>query len=252
MTLHDTRRTVRIVLLPILATGIVTGAGIAAETASDKISYSRDIQPILSENCFLCHGRDASSREAKLRLDKPDYAFAERADGEPAAIVPGQPEKSELVRRIRMDDHEDMMPPSDSKKSLTVGQRELLVQWVAEGADYEEHWAFAKVSRPALPGVKDPGWVSNPIDRFVLARLEADGLAPNPPADANTLERRLSFDLTGLPPSVDAVDALVREPESYAKRVDALFPSEHYGEHRDRYWLDAARYGDTHGLHLDK
>ena len=244
-------RTTRRLILPILAWGVATSIGIATEPESAKVSFSRDIQPILSENCFLCHGRDPSSRKAKLRLDKAEFAFAERPDGELAAIVPGEPGKSALVQRIQSSDSEDIMPPPKSKKSLTAEQRQLLVQWISEGADYEEHWAFAPARRPALPEVRDAAWVSNPIDRFVLARLESAGLAPNPPAGSNTLARRLSFDLTGLPPSPQALAGFSPDPEGYSRAIDVLFASSHYGEHRARYWLDAARYGDTHGLHLD-
>ena len=227
----------------------------AEPPSENTVSFSRDIQKILSEKCFKCHGHDPSSRKAKLRLDKSDYVFAPRPDGEPQPIVKGKPDESELIYRITTDDEDELMPPPDYKKPLSQDEIDLLKSWIAEGADYEEHWAFTEIKRPALPEIADVRWQNNPIDRFVFATLDEQGLTPNQPADRNTLIRRVSFDLTGLPPTPELVEAFVNDPASigdaYRKVVEQLFRSPHYGEHRARYWLDAARYGDTHGLHLD-
>ena len=228
----------------------------SAETGSkESVSFGRDVLPILSEKCFKCHGHDPSSRKAKLRLDKSEHAFAARPDDGPPTIVKGNPEESELIYRIKTDDSDEIMPPPKYKKPMSEEEIAILEKWIAEGADYEEHWAFSAPVRPAAPEGGASEWGSNPIDRFVYEKLQDSGLKPNPPADRPTLIRRASFDLTGLPPSAESVEAFVNDPASdedaYREVVDALLRSRHYGEHRARYWLDAARYGDTHGLHLD-
>jgi hypothetical protein len=209
--------------------------------------YNRDIRPILAENCFACHGPDSAARKAKLRLDVRDEAV------KAGAIVPGKPDESEAVRRVLTEDGDELMPPPKTKKTLTKGQKELLRQWIAVGAEYQKHWSLIAPTRPPLPAVKDKGWVRNPIDNFILAKLEAAGLKPAPEADRRTLARRLSLDLTGLPPAPADVERFVNDtaPDAYETYVDRLLKSPHWGEHRGRYWLDYARYADTHGIHFD-
>lgn len=213
----------------------------------DRIEYNRDIRPILTENCFTCHGPDSASRKAKLRLDIRDNAI------ERGAIVPGQPEKSGLVERINAKAARDLMPPTKSHKKLTMAQKELLRRWIAEGAEYQPHWSFLTVKRPKLPAVKNKTWARTPVDHFILAELEKKGLTPAPEADRWTLGRRVSLDLTGLPPTPAALEAFVNDPrpDAYEHFVDALLKSPQWGEHRGHYWLDAARYADSHGIHFD-
>jgi hypothetical protein len=225
-------------------------AGLAAGSvgrADEKLRYNRDVRPILAENCFPCHGPDSAARKAKLRLDTRDAAV------EAEAIVPGKPDDSGAVQRIFAEDESERMPPAKTKKVLTAAQKETLKRWIAEGAEYEKHWSLIPPARPAVPEVKDKAWVRNPIDAFVLAELEKRGLKPAPEADRRTLARRLSLDLTGLPPKPEDVEAFVNDksPDYYEKYVDKLMDSPHWGEHRGRYWLDAARYADTHGIHFD-
>jgi hypothetical protein len=219
----------------------------AAQAAPGKLEYNRDVRPILAENCFACHGPDSAARKADLRLDVRDMAM----EGE--AIIPGRPEKSTLVERVFSTSKSEVMPPHKTNKKLTDAQKAVLRQWIAEGAEYQPHWSFIPPTRPTPPAVKNQKWVKNPIDRFVLARLEAAGLAPAPEADRRTLARRLSLDLTGLPPDPKDVEEFVadRSADWYEKYVEKLMRSAAWGEHRGRYWLDAARYADTHGIHFD-
>ena len=237
----------RFCLLLLLAS--VAGARLSG--APTTVEYNRDIRPILTENCFACHGADSASRKAKLRLDYFEDATAKREDSAPA-IVPGKPDQSEVIKRI-FDTGDDIMPPENSHKTLTAEQKNLLKRWVAQGAKYQPHWGFIAPQRPALPKVKNQKWVRNPIDQFILARLEQEKLKPAPEADRRTLARRVSFDLTGLPPKPEDVEAFVNDksPDAYEKLVDKYLASPHWGEHRGRYWLDAARYADTHGIHFD-
>jgi hypothetical protein len=215
--------------------------------AAEPLEYNRDIRPILAENCFTCHGPDSAARQAELRLDQREAAI------EHDAIVPGKPAQSSLVTRVFSDDADERMPPADSKKKLTEAQKELLKRWVAEGAEYQPHWSLIAPTRPKPPAVKNAAWVKNPIDAFVLAKLEAAGLSPAPEADRRTLARRLSLDLIGLPPEPKVVEEFVadRSDRAYERLVDRLMQSQHWGEHRGRYWLDVARYADTHGIHFD-
>jgi hypothetical protein len=215
--------------------------------ADDAIQFNRDIRPILSENCFRCHGPDSASRKADLRLDKRAVAI------EMGAIEPGKPGDSSLIERIFSTDPKEMMPPPSTRKELTAAQKDLLQRWVAAGAEYEPHWSFIPPQRPAPPAVKNPAWAKTPIDRFILARLEAAGLQPAAEADRRTLARRASFDLTGLPPAPEQVEQFVNDTaqDAYEKYVDRLLALPQWGEHRARYWLDAARYADTHGIHID-
>ncbi len=230
----------------ILAFGAVLFAAAGAR-AADRISYNRDVRPILAENCFACHGPDSAARKAKLRLDRHDDAVTA------GALVPGKPGESEAVKRIFSDDPAELMPPPKSRKTLTAAEKDLLRRWVAAGAEYQPHWSLIAPTRPEPPAVKDVGWVRTPVDRFILAKLEAAGLKPAPEADRRTLARRLSLDLTGLPPEPADVEAFVNDAgaDAYEKYVDRLMQSAHWGEHRGRSWLDAARYADTHGIHFD-
>lgn len=214
------------------------------------LEFNRDIRPILAEHCFACHGSDSESREADLRLDVRDAAI------ESGAIVGGNPDDSELLSRLFTEDADLIMPPPDLKKPLTDEQKDLLKQWITEGAEYQSHWAFVAPQRPELPEVHNDAWPKNPIDRFVLAQLEAKDLSPAPAADARTLFRRLHLDITGLPPTPGDIDTFVNDMETGSEQalsawIDRLMDSTVWGEHRARYWLDAARYGDTHGLHFD-
>lgn len=224
-----------------------------------KVDFNRDISPILSNNCFYCHGPDPKHREADLRLDHRDEAVKEH-DGH-AAIVPGKPEASALVARITSTDADVQMPPPDSNKKLTPKQIALLKQWIAEGAEYRSHWAYAPLKRPTPPAVSKEvhAWARGPIDRFVAARLADEGLAPADAADPATLCRRLYFDLTGLPPTPEEVEAFTaaygdratREP-AYEALVDKLLASPQFGERMAMWWLDLVRYADTVGYHGDQ
>ncbi len=221
--------------------------GAAGARAAETLEYNRDVRPILAENCFACHGPDSAARKASLRLDQRDEAI------KAGAIVPGSPDKSALIERICATDPTEVMPPPKTLKKLSAAQKDILQRWIAAGATYQMHWSFLPPQRPALPAVKNAAWVRNPIDQFILAELEKRGLKPAPEADRRTLARRLSLDLTGLPPSPAEVEAFVndRAPDAYERYVDQLLRSPHWGEHRGRYWLDAARYADSHGIHFD-
>ncbi len=240
----------RVCLRPLICS-LLLPAALAAATAPAKITYNRDIQPILAENCFTCHGADSAARKAGLRLDHFETATNQLEDGA-AAIVPGRPDQSEMIRRIFAED-DDHMPPAKVNKVLTPAQKELLKKWIAAGAIYEPHWSFIPPVKAPLPKVKNTQWVKNPIDSFILARLEQEKLRPNKEADKRTLIRRVSLDLTGLPPTPEQVEAFVSDqsPDAYEKVVDRLLASPAWGEQRAHYWLDAARYGDTHGIHFD-
>lgn len=229
-----------------------SGHGSSAKHApSAPLDFDLDVRPILSENCFKCHGFDPGQRQAGLRLDIAESALSKLASGR-AAIVPGDLKASELVERISL--HGGIqMPPPGSGKTLTAGQIATLKRWVAEGAHYKLHWAFVAPVRPAIPAVHNKRWPRNPIDYFVLARLEKEGLPPSPEADKATLLRRVTQDLTGLPPTLAELDAFLTDqsPDAYEKVVDRLLASPHYGERMALTWLDLARYADTHGYHID-
>ncbi len=218
-----------------------------------ELSFNRDIRAILSQNCFQCHGPDGNSRKAGLRLDEFDSATAER-DGV-RAIVPGNPAGSELVARIHSADPDEVMPPPEAKlPALTPEQKETLATWISQGAKYEKHWAYIPPVRPTAPTAQGDRWAANDIDRFILRRLREAGLQPSGEADRHTLARRLSFDLTGLPPTPEQADAFTNDksPEAYGKLVDSLLDSEAYGEHWARMWLDLARYADSAGYADDQ
>jgi hypothetical protein len=229
-------------------------AGLSAMPAR-AIDFNRDVRPILSNNCFKCHGPDAAERKAGLRLDAQEHALKSSESGA-RAIVPGKPDESELVRRILAGDDE-RMPPPDSNKRLSDAEKTLLKEWVAAGAPWQEHWAFLAPKRPPVPVASPDGasreWPRNPIDHFILARLQAEKLAPSAEADRPTLIRRLSLDLTGLPPTPEEVDRFVGDAgaDAYERLVERLLQSPRYGERLAQEWLDAARFADTNGYHID-
>ena len=220
--------------------------------ADRKIEFNRDVRPILSNNCYQCHGPDKNQLQAGLRLDKPEIATAKLESGQ-TAIIPKDLVSSGLVARIISTDPNEKMPPPDSGKSISPEEIEILKQWVAQGAEFQGHWSFIPAVRREPPATRFTEHVRNEIDRFVLSRLEAEGLTPAPEADKISLIRRATIDLTGLPPTPKEVDAFLSDnsAEAYERVVDRLLQSPRYGEHQGRIWLDAARYGDTHGLHLD-
>jgi cytochrome c553 len=223
-----------------------------AAKAPAKVQFGRDILPILSTNCFTCHGPDEKARKAKLRLDLAETAFRKLRSGT-YAIVPGHPEKSELITRIFAKEDSERMPPPRSNHKLKEAEKQLLQRWIAEGAEYQRHWAFVAPKRPPLPAVKNKGWVRDPIDYFILARLEKEGLTPAPEADRYTLARRVCLDLTGLPPTIEAVDRFVQDkaPDAYERFVEEVLRSPAYGEHWAHVWLDLARYADSNGYATD-
>ncbi len=222
-----------------------------ANAASTGVDFQRQVRPILSDNCFLCHGPDPSTRMANLRLDTREGAMGMRKNGAP--IVPGKPEESLAIKRIFAEKPAMRMPPVYSHRSLTPEQKDTLRRWIEQGAPWKEQWAFIAPVRPQLPAIKAKQWPRNPIDNFILAKLEAKGLEPAPEADRRTLIRRVALDLTGLPPAPAEVEAFLKDksPQAYEKVVDRMLASPRYGEHRARYWLDAARYADTQGIHMD-
>ncbi len=227
-----------------------------AAPAADKVSFNRDIRPILADRCFACHGPDGNKREADLRLDRPDSAVGN--DGQERAIIAGNPDASELMQRITSEDADERMPPVDFGKPLSQEQIELLRRWIEQGAGYETHWSLVPLTRPAVPQDTTTGATPvsspHPIDAFIARKLHAAGLSPSRPAAPRTLARRLAFDLTGLPPTAEQVAALERTPsdEVYRQLVDELLASPRYGERMAVYWLDLVRYADTLGFHGDQ
>lgn len=224
------------------------GIAVAEDSAPElPIIFNRDIRPILSENCFFCHGPDAGHREADLRLDVRDEAVA-------AAIIPGDASASPLIDRILSDDPDLVMPPPTTGRALTDEQRQLLRRWVDSGAEYQSHWSLVPPMRSQPPAVDEPGWQPHPVDRFLLAAMQARGLTPQPEADRETLIRRLAFDLTGLPPTLEQIDAFLRDeqPLAYERLVDSLLASPRFGERMAADWLDVARYSDSYGMQVDR
>ena len=215
--------------------------------SEDSVSFNRDVRPILAAKCFACHGPDEEQRQAELRLDVREAALAQEA------FVPGEPDESELIRRLSSDDSDERMPPEGSDQ-LSAAEQTVLREWIAAGAKYEQHWSFIPPQQLALPTVAEADWPRNAIDHFVLARLEAEGLQPSPSADRYTLCRRVYLDLIGLPPTPEQADAFVddKDPRAYEKLVDRLLESQHYGERWARLWLDLARYSDTNGYEKDR
>jgi mono/diheme cytochrome c family protein len=212
---------------------------------SGAVEFNRDIRPILSDHCFTCHGPDATHRQAGLRFDTPD--------GPGWVIAAGHPEQSEIIRRITATDGDQMPPKTSGKKPITASEAELIRRWIAQGAQYQPFWSFIPPKRPALPDVANKAWARNPIDRFILARLEREGLHPSPEADKRILIRRVTLDLTGLPPTPTEVEAFVADtsPDAYEKVVDRLLASPRYGERMAFRWMEAARYGDSNGYQTD-
>jgi len=216
-----------------------------------SIEYDRDVRPIFSDNCYQCHGPDEKARKAKLRLDMKDSAF--RVEDGVAIIKPGKSAESELFRRITTQDLDDLMPPPKSNHKLTPRQIDLIKQWIDSGAKWSSHWAFNPIQSPQLPVIRNKQWPANEIDRFILARLERENLSPPPQADRERIIRRVTFDLTGLPPTLSEIDAFLadKSPNAYEKVVDRLLQSPRYGERMAATWLDLARYADTYGYQMD-
>ncbi|HEX4132397.1 MAG TPA: PSD1 and planctomycete cytochrome C domain-containing protein [Pirellulales bacterium] len=227
---------------------LTAGAMPHAAAAADRVDFDRHIRPILSDKCFFCHGPDQKHRQADLRLDERDSAVADKA------IVPGKPEESELIRRITSDDADETMPPPESHKELTPSEKTLLRRWIADGAEYQAHWAYRPLAKPRVPRLNDAGWVRNPIDSFVLEELRSRKIEPSPEADRATLLRRLSLDLTGLPPTPAEVAAFLDDtsPNAYERQVSRLLASPRYGERMAVPWLDLVRFADTVGYHGDQ
>lgn len=251
-------RSVGLIGLILLGAGTMAAPPVAkpkspvkAESVPARVDYDRDVRPILSENCYKCHGFDPGQRQAGLRLDTQEGAFAALASGA-HAVVAGNPAASGVMQRV-LAGGALHMPPVSTGKKLTAAQIATLKQWIVQGGKYDAHWSFVPPKRPALPVVHNAVWSKNPIDRFVLARLEKEKLKPSAEADRITLIRRLSFDLTGLPPTPAEVDAFVNDKsqDAYEKVVDRLLANPHYGERMAVSWLDLARYADTHGFHID-
>jgi hypothetical protein len=224
---------------------VLPAAALAADAPAKHVDFSRDVRPILSDNCFNCHGPDEKRRMAGVRLDTPE--------GARAVVTPGAPDKSRIYVRVAHADARRRMPPPSTGRKLTEAQVATIKHWIESGAEYKLHWAYQAPKRADPPAVKNARWVRNPIDNFVLARLEAEGLRPSAQADRATLLRRLTFDLTGLPPRPAEIDAFVadKSKDAYEKQVDRLLASPHYGERMAMPWLDLARYADTHGFHID-
>jgi hypothetical protein len=236
--------------LAIAGIAILGAPAAHSATGSKPVDFDRDIRPILSDRCFACHGPDSQKRLANLRLDLKDGgAFSKRGDY--TLITPGDSSHSRLYERISAS--KQRMPPASAGPALTAQQVASIQRWIDEGAKWEVHWSYVAPQRPDLPEVKDAHWARNPIDRFVLARLEREGLKPSSEADKVTLLRRVTFDLTGLPPTPAEVDAFLsdKSPNAYDKRVDELLKSPRYGERMAMQWMDLARYADTHGYHID-
>jgi hypothetical protein len=241
-----------------VAAALLVSAGCQSKRAGtatqQHLDFNQDVQPILASNCFSCHGPDPEMRKANLRLDLEESAFRKRP-GKPDAIVPGHPESSELIRRIESKDPHELMPqsPLGEAKPMKPQDIAILKEWVAEGAHYRPHWAFEKPVRAALPAVQQEQRVQTPIDTFILAKLQKEGLHPSPEADKRSLIRRVTLDLTGLLPTPEQVNEFVADasPQAYEHLVDRLLASPAFGEQRARYWLDYARYADTYGLHFD-
>ncbi|RYD39864.1 MAG: DUF1549 domain-containing protein, partial [Verrucomicrobiaceae bacterium] len=250
-------------ILPVLSGCLLASCDRAATVVSarsdaaegQKLSFNTHIQPILSENCYHCHGPDSGTREPKsepLRLDREKYAFEKREDGNPV-IVKGDPGASLLIRLLKTQNSEEVMPPPKSHKELTPEQIATIERWVSEGAEYEEHWSFIAPQKAPIPPVTHPELVNNPVDAFIQDKLAKNHLSPRPVEDPRVLIRRVSLDLTGLLPDAADVEAFSKEPSdvNYQKYLEKLFSTQAYAEHRTRYWLDYSRYADTHGLHFD-
>jgi hypothetical protein len=230
--------------------GLLVCCGVGVGASAKPIDYDRDVRPIFSENCYPCHGPDQNKRKAGLRLDQKDGAFAKLRDGS-FALVPGDLTKSQLAYRIAPSDPQDIMPPSKTGKKLSVEQVNVLRQWITTGAAWEPHWSFVAPKHLLPPAVHGADWPRNPIDYFILAGLEEEGLRPSPPAPPAVLLRRLSLDLTGLPPTAEQSARWLRQNDPVAAAVSELLAGPHFGERAAADWLDVARYSDTHGFNND-
>jgi hypothetical protein len=243
----------RLIQLPWLALLAVAQLGPAAlaDNAQATVEFNRDVRPILAASCFRCHGPDKARRKAELRLDTEEGARADH-DGR-SAVVPGDPDASEMLHRLTTEEPEERMPPAESGLTVSPGQIATLRRWIEQGAKWQPHWSLIRPRRPSLPEVSQDEWARNPIDRFILTRLEREGLQPSPPAERTTLIRRVTLDLTGLPPTLEEVDAFLadRAPGAYERVVDRLLSSPRFGERMAKRWLDAARYADTNGYQSD-
>src|SRR6266496_6191754 len=244
-------RLTALTLLAACSTGATLAASAKKQSVTEPVDFSSQIRHLISSKCFSCHGPDESSRKAKLRLDLREEAIKDHKGS--LAIVPGDAAGSELVRRITTADPDDLMPPPKTGRTLSAAEIDLLKRWIQQGAPYSPHWAFVQPERAALPAVKMRSWPRNAMDYFILAKLEKNGLKPSPPADRYTLVRRLSLDLTGLPPTPAEVSAFAndQQPDAYERLVDRLLRSPAYGERWARLWLDLARYADSAGYGSD-
>ncbi len=238
-----------------LLLGILVGLGsvVASRAATGPVDFRREIRPVLAGACLPCHGFDAKARKAGLRLDEREAALKPAVSGA-VPIVPGAPEQSEVYRRITHPDPGEVMPPSGAHKPLTEEQKDLLRRWIAEGAEYREHWAFVPPRRPELPRVPSGDWARSEVDVFILAGLEREGLGPSGEAEGTSLLRRVTLDLTGLPPTREELDAFARDTRegAYERAVDRLLASPRYGERMAQDWLDAARFADSNGYQVDR
>jgi hypothetical protein len=219
-----------------------------------KLDFNIHVKPILSDKCFSCHGPDKNTRKADLRLDTEEGAYAALKAGGGKVIVPGSIGRSEFVHRILTDEAEILMPPATSNLSLTAAEKATLIEWIDQGAEYKKHWAFIAPKKPAVPNIIDAGWkANNPIDKFVQATLETKGYAPSAEADKERLIRRVTLDLTGLPPTVEEIDAFVNDKsaDAYDKLVNRLLSTDAYAERMAMDWMDVSRYADSHGMHAD-
>lgn len=237
-----------IIVCACMAAATFVGTGLAQDESQSTVKFNRDVKPILAKKCFSCHG--PADQEGSLRLDEREVATGEADSGE-IAIVPGSPEESELIRRITSHDEFEKMPPEGD--AVSAEDVEVLKTWIREGAKYQGHWAFEPLTHPTAPKVKHEGWVKNDIDNFILARLEDAGLEPNPQASKRTLIRRAYYNLTGLPPTKEDIEAFEADesPDAYSKLIDKLLASDHYGEKWGRHWLDLVRFAETNSYERD-
>ncbi|MEO2031002.1 MAG: PSD1 and planctomycete cytochrome C domain-containing protein [Planctomycetaceae bacterium] len=231
---------------------VALAVGALTANAGERLDFSRDIRPILADACFHCHGADAEKRQAELRLDSSDNALADRHGTR--VITPGDADHSELYRRISSSDPDEQMPPPESVRTLTRQEKAAIRRWIEQGATWQEHWSFVPPQRPAVPKVSDKEWPIHDLDRFVLARLDDARLQPSPGLERNRLLRRVTLDLTGLPPTLQEIDDFLKDdsPAAYERVVDRLLKSDRYGEHMAALWLDLARYADTDGYQDDE
>ena len=230
---------------------VIALAFVAVPVATARVTFNRDVLPILSDTCFACHGPDSATREAGLRLDREKDAKRTRKGI--SAIVPGDPEASEMIKRIFTDDPDDVMPPPDSRRGLTDKEKQFLREWIKDGAKWEKHWAFVAPKSPPVPPAKDPAWPINPIDHFILRTLTKEDLTPSAPASKEKILRRVTLDLTGLPPTLAEREAYLKDdrPDAFERVVDRLLASPRYGETMALPWLEAARFADTDGYQYD-